>query len=53
MANKDTLFGKNIASNKIPFYLKGKPNTTVALKLYRKSTDSLFTVEGYSRKGKY
>ena len=45
MANKDTLFGKNITSNKIPFYLKGKPNTTVALKLYRKSTDSLFTVE--------
>ena len=45
MANKDTLFGKNIASNKIPFYLKGKPNTTVSLKLYRKSTDSLFTVE--------
>jgi len=44
MANKDTLFGKNITSNKIPFYLKGKPNTTVALKLYRKSTDSLFTV---------
>jgi len=44
IANKDTLFGKNISSTKVPTYLKGKPNTKVALQLYRKSTDSLFTV---------
>jgi carboxyl-terminal processing protease len=44
MANKDTLFGKNMFSNKVPSYLKGKPNTKVALQVYRKSNDSLFTV---------
>ena len=44
IANKDTLFGKNIYSTKVPTYLKGKPNTKVALQLYRKSTDSIFTV---------
>ena len=44
IANKDTLFGKNISSTKVPTYLKGKPNTKVALQLYRKSTDSIFTV---------
>jgi carboxyl-terminal processing protease len=45
MANKDTLFGKNISSNKVPLYLKGKPNTKVTLKVYRKNNDSLFTVQ--------
>lgn len=45
MANKDTLFGKNMFSNKVPNYLKGKPNTKVALKIYRKSNDSLFTID--------
>ena len=45
IADKDTLFGKNISSNNIPKYLKGKPKTTVALQLYRKSNDSLFTVQ--------
>ena len=45
IADKDTLFGKNISSNNIPKYLKGKPKTSVALQLYRKSNDSLFTVQ--------
>jgi carboxyl-terminal processing protease len=45
MANKDTLFGKNISSNKVPLYLKGRPNTKVTLKVYRKNNDSLFTVQ--------
>ncbi|MGB0891678.1 MAG: S41 family peptidase [Flavobacteriaceae bacterium] len=44
MADKDTLFGKNIFSNKVPNYLKGKPDTKVALQIYRKSNDSVFTV---------
>ena len=44
MADKDTLFGKNIFSNKVPNYLKGKPGTKVALQIYRKSTDSLFSI---------
>ena len=44
VANKDTLYGKNIFSNKVPGYLKGEPKTKVALKIYRKSNDSLFTV---------
>ncbi|WP_405610756.1 S41 family peptidase [Polaribacter sp. Asnod1-A03] len=44
MANKDTLFGKELYSNKVPNYLKGKPNTKVALQIYRKSNDSIFTV---------
>ena len=45
MANKDTLYGKNMFSNKVPKYLKGKPNTKVALQVYRKSNDSLFTID--------
>ncbi|WP_088324154.1 S41 family peptidase [Polaribacter tangerinus] len=44
MANKDTLFGKNLFSNSIPKYLKGAPNTKVNLQIYRKSNDSLFNV---------
>ena len=44
MANKDTLFGKDMFSNKVPDYLKGEPDTKVALQIYRKSNDSLFTV---------
>ncbi|MGY0408751.1 MAG: S41 family peptidase, partial [Polaribacter sp.] len=38
MADKDTLFGKKIATINVPKYLKGKPNTSVALQIYRKST---------------
>ncbi|TVZ56489.1 carboxyl-terminal processing protease [Lutibacter sp. Hel_I_33_5] len=45
IANKDTLFGKNYGSNKIPKYLKGKPDTKVSLQIYRKTNDSLFTVD--------
>ncbi|WP_298779237.1 S41 family peptidase [uncultured Polaribacter sp.] len=44
IADKDTLFGKRIRSNKVPKYLKGKPNTNVKLQIYRKTNDSLFTV---------
>jgi len=44
MANKDTLHGKNMFSNTVPKYLKGKPGTEVALQIYRKSNDSLFTI---------
>jgi carboxyl-terminal processing protease len=43
MADKDTLFGKKMHSNKVPAYLKGEPDTNVALQIYRKSNDSLFT----------
>ena len=45
MANKDTLYGKRMFSNKVPKYLKGKPNTKVALQVYRKSNDSLFNID--------
>ena len=44
VADKDTIYGKNMFSNKVPSYLKGKPDTKVALQIYRKSNDSLFTV---------
>lgn len=44
MADKDTLFGKNLMSGAVPKYLKGKPNTNVNLQIYRKSNDSLFNV---------
>ena len=44
IANKDTLFGKNISSGNVPKFLKGKPKTKVALQIYRKSIDSLFTI---------
>ena len=45
LANKDTLFGKNMRSGNVPKYLKGKPDTKVALQVYRKSNDSLFNVD--------
>lgn len=45
MSNKDTLFSKNLSSNQIMKHLKGKPQTTVDLQLYRKTNDSLFSVE--------
>ncbi|MCG1035186.1 S41 family peptidase [Polaribacter sargassicola] len=44
MADTDTLFGKKLYTDKVPSYLKGKPNTKVALKIYRKSNDSTFTI---------
>ncbi len=45
LANKDTLFGKSLPSGMVPKYLKGKPDTKVALQVYRKTNDSLFTVD--------
>lgn len=44
MADKDTLYGKNLRSDAIPNYLKGKPDTKVILKIYRKSNNSVFNV---------
>jgi len=44
MADKDTLFGKELRSNDIPKFLKGNPETKVDLQIYRKSIDSLFTI---------
>ncbi|MFY0628730.1 MAG: S41 family peptidase [Flavobacteriaceae bacterium] len=44
-ADKDTLSGRNLTSNDIPKYLKGKPNTNVSLQIYRKTNDSLFNVD--------
>jgi len=44
MAGKDTLFGKKMVSGKVPKYLKGKPDTKIALQIYRKTNDSLFTI---------
>ena len=44
MANEDTLYGKNFRSGIVPKYLKGKPDTEVALQIYRKSKDSIFSV---------
>lgn len=45
MADQDTLYGKKYRSDGVPRYLKGKPNTKVALQIYRKSNDSLFVVD--------
>lgn len=45
MADKDTLYGKDLLMNSIPKYLKGKPDTNVTLQVYRKSNDSLFYVD--------
>ena len=45
IANKDTLFGEKYKSVAIPKYLKGEKGTKVALQVFRKSNDSLFTVD--------
>ncbi|KAB8151505.1 PDZ domain-containing protein [Kordia sp. TARA_039_SRF] len=39
MADKDTLYGKNLRNTQIITRLKGTENTSVKLKIYRKSTD--------------
>ncbi len=44
LADKDTLSGKNLASRDVPKYLKGQSDTNVKLQVYRKTNDSLFTV---------
>ncbi len=45
MANKDTLFQKELESQNIVSKLKGAPDTVVTLQLYRPQNDSLFTLE--------
>ncbi len=45
LANNDTLFGKNLSSSQVPKFLKGAPETTVKLEVYRKTNDSIFTLE--------
>jgi carboxyl-terminal processing protease len=44
IANKDTLYGKGFTSDKVPKFLKGEPNTTIDLQIYRKTNDSLFAI---------
>lgn len=44
IADRDTLYGKNLFTSSVPKYLKGTPNTKVKLQLYRKSNDSLFEI---------
>ena len=43
-ADQDTLSGRNLSSNDVPRFLKGEPDTQVKLQIYRKTNDSLFTV---------
>lgn len=45
IANKDTLFNKNITTDYILKTLKGKENTSVDVTVYRKSNDSIFKVK--------
>lgn len=45
LANNDTLYGKKLVSSDVPKFLKGAPNTNVKLQVYRKTNDSLFTVD--------
>ena len=44
IADKDTLSGKKLNANDIPRFLKGTSGTDVNLKVYRKTTDSLFNL---------
>ncbi|TDQ21998.1 S41 family peptidase [Tenacibaculum caenipelagi] len=44
LANKDTLYGKNLQTSQIMKALKGKPDTQVDLQVYRKTNDSIFNV---------
>ncbi|GET46849.1 S41 family peptidase [Capnocytophaga felis] len=43
-ANEDTLFGKGFSADKIRTILRGEINSQTNLMVYRKVTDSLFTV---------
>lgn len=43
-AGEDTLFGRNLSSEKVRTLLKGEIDSKVDLTIYRKSTDSLFTL---------
>ncbi|MBT8264313.1 MAG: peptidase S41, partial [Muriicola sp.] len=44
LADKDTLYGKNLPSNEIVSKLKGEIGSEVNLKVYRKKDDEFFTV---------
>lgn len=44
MANKDTIFGKQMRSEQIVRMLKGKPNTNVSLKIYRPNSGKIATI---------
>ncbi|MGB1042101.1 MAG: S41 family peptidase [Tenacibaculum sp.] len=44
LADKDTLYGKKLQTTQIMKALKGKPDTKVALQIYRKTNDSIFDV---------
>ena len=45
MVDNDTVYGKNIDLGLLSDKIKGKPGTPVALKIYRKSKDSIFNVK--------
>ena len=44
IADKDTLYGKNLKSEYIIKKLKGKPKTKVSLQIYRKTKDTLLNL---------
>ncbi len=44
IANKDTIYGKEMNSDSIVSHLKGKANTNVNLLIYRKSEDKFFNL---------
>ncbi|MEM6687543.1 MAG: S41 family peptidase, partial [Bacteroidota bacterium] len=45
MADKDTLYGKNLPNTQIISRLKGTEDTSVKLKIYRKNTDEEFFID--------
>jgi len=45
MVGKDSLFGHHVDIHKVSQKIKGKIDTKIKLKIYRKSNDSLFTVD--------
>ena len=45
MVNSDTLYDKNITNKGVTQKIKGKLNTTVRLKIYRRSLDSVLTFD--------
>ncbi len=45
MVGKDSLFGHSVDIQKVSQKIKGKIDTKIKLKIYRKSNDSLFTVD--------
>lgn len=45
MADNDTLYGKNVKNSYVLKTLKGKPNTTVNLQIYRKADNRIFNVD--------